>query len=297
MASFRAMTTDVSVLVPFRDASHEARLTELAAEVFERSEQTFSRFRPESELSRLNRSEGPFEASQELADALLRAQAYEELTGGLFNARVGGAMLAAGYDRTFPSLRARSDELVRSAPAPCPREALRIAGRTVERPAGVTIDLGGMIKGHTVDKVAAMLPAVAAVDAGGDMALRGDGFDGRGWIVDVEDPADPERVLMSFRVTNAAVATSAPNRRAWRRREGTAHHLIDPRTGAPSTSDLAQATVLAPNAERADVLAKAAYLAGHDRAVALIEASGMSGVLVRQDGRVTQVGPLELSHD
>lgn len=297
MATFRAMTTDVSVVVPFGDEAEEARLAQLAAKIFEHSEQTFSRFRPESELSRLNRAEGRFEASQELVHALVRAQRYEELTGGLFNARVGEAMVAAGYDRTFPALKAGRAKTERLAPTPCSNNRLCIVGHVVERPMDVSIDLGGMIKGHTVDRVAEVLPAVAAVDAGGDMALRGGGFDGEGWIVDVEDPRDAERVLLSFRVNDAAVATSAPNRRTWRMKNGRAHHLIDPRTGAPSTSDLLQATVVASTTERADVLAKVAYLAGHRAAVALLEVAAVSAVLVREDGRVTRIGPLEVTCD
>lgn len=297
MTTFRAMTTDVSVVVPFGDEAEEACLTKLAAEIFERSEQTFSRFRPESELSRLNRAEGPFEASPELIQALVRAQQYEELTGGLFNARVGRAMVAAGYDRSFPALKAGRAKTERLTPEPCAEERLGIVGHVVERPNAVSIDLGGMIKGHTVDRVAEMLPAISAVDAGGDMALRGGGFDGDGWIVDIEDPRNAERVLLSFRVKDAAVATSAPNRRTWRMKDGRAHHLIDPRTGAPSTSDLLQVTVVASTTERADVLAKAAYVAGHRAAVALLEAASIGAVLVREDGRVTRVGPLEVTCD
>ena len=106
------------------------------------------------------------------------------------------------------------------------------------------------------------VPPNAALDAGGDALLRGTGPDGQGWIVDVEDPADPTREVLTLRVRDRAVATSAPNRRRWRTELGRMHHLIDPGTGRPSESDLAQVTVLADGVEVAEVLAKPDPAAG-----------------------------------
>ncbi len=77
---------------------------------------------------------------------------------------------------------------------------------------------------------------------------------------------------------------------------GTAHHLIDPRTGAPAVSDLAQVTALAPTAERADVLAKVAFLLGADEGARLLAGPELGGVLITRDGSVRLVGELEVEH-
>jgi thiamine biosynthesis lipoprotein len=135
------------------------------------------------------------------------------------------------------------------------------------------------------------------IDAGGDAALRGEGPDGAGWLVDVEDPADARRVVKTLRIRDRAVATSAPNRRRWRTGAGAAHHLIDPRTGAPASSELAQVTVVAPDAEQADVLAKVAFVLGADEGARWLgRRPGIGGVLVLRDGSSLVVGELEVAH-
>lgn len=171
---------------------------------------------------------------------------------------------------------------------------LDLATGQVTRPPNLQLDLGGMIKGATVDRAALALPAIAALDAGGDIALRGAGPDGDGWVIDVEDPANPTKVLMSLRVCDGAVATSAANRRRWRVGGGWAHHLIDPALGAPAVTDLAQVTVIADTVERAEVLAKAVFIAGRRAGRELFASAGATGaVLVTRVGEVELVGHLE----
>ena len=167
--------------------------------------------------------------------------------------------------------------------------------RIVRRPASLQLDFGGFLKGRTVDRAAARAPAIALVDAGGDMVVRGAGPDGSGWLVDIEDPADARCTLATLRVSDRAIATSAANRRRWRAGSRTLHHLIDPRTGAPSTSDLAQVTVLAATAERADVYAKAAFLLGAAGGRALVAARpDLAAVFVHDDGTLEPIGDVEL---
>jgi thiamine biosynthesis lipoprotein len=253
--TFRAMNTDVTVLAPGLRPEQEHRLAREVAEIFEDSERRFSRFRPESELSRLNRSGRLMPASASFLAALGRAKRFSHLTGGRFNPAIGGALIAAGYDRSFESGGARCGSALDAPPLVLPFDRIEIdrRRRSVTLPPGVSLDFGGFIKGWTVDRAARLLPPNAALDAGGDALLRGAGPDGRGWIVDVEDPADPTREVLTLRVRDRAVATSAPNRRRWRTPFGEMHHLIDPGTGRPADSDLAQVTVLADSVKAAEV--------------------------------------------
>jgi thiamine biosynthesis lipoprotein len=161
--------------------------------------------------------------------------------------------------------------------------------RRVARPAHVQIDFGGFLKGLTVDRAAALATSAVMVDAGGDAAMRG-----APWTVDIEDPRDATRTIGEVAVRDGAVATSAANRRRWRRGAREMHHLIDPRTRAPAQTDVVQATVFAPTAELADVMAKVAFLLGSEDAVRVLDRRQLSAVLVLDGGAIRSVGTVEL---
>lgn len=296
MASFRAMGTEVTVLAPHESEQGEAQLAERVAAVFEEAEQRFSRFRSDSELSALNRAEGAVRVSRAMLDTLLAARSLVARTRGLFDPAVGAALIAAGYDRSFaPGALDRDDAPAWSPGARFDELSLDADAGVVHRPEHLQIDLGGFVKGLTADRAARLVEGVAAIDAGGDAVLRGEGPDGDGWLVDVEDPRDATRVLLTLRLRDRAVATSAPNRRRWRSGAQAMHHLIDPRTGRPSTTDLAQATVVAPCAAEAEALAKAVFVLGASEGARFLAGQpGCSGVLVEGSGAVRCVGELEV---
>lgn len=296
MQTFRAMNTDVTLRVPGLGLGDEAVLATAAAEHFADAERLYSRFDAVSELSSLNRATTPFVATRALFDALVDARAYVELTDGRFDPCIGGSLVALGYDRSFVPDRASPASSYRPARVASFLDVVLDAETcTVTRPEGVAIDLGGMAKGRTVDRVAATLPIPSVVDAGGDGVMRGEGLEGEGYLLDVEDPRDPARVLLSVHVADRAFATSAPNRRRWRVGDETRHHLVDPRTGASGLSDLAQVTVVASSAERADVLAKTLYLLGEREAARFVSRhADVAAVLVRHDGTTRLFGDLEV---
>ena len=297
MRTFDAMGTQVTVQVPALAEDAESSITAHVAHLFAQAELVFSRFRPDSELSRLNSAAGPFVVSDLMFDALARAADHARATRGIFDPTVGAALACAGYDRSFAAGELDADaEPRRPAIVPLGVDAWTLdpATHTVQLGPGVQLDLGGLVKGLTVDRAAALLRGAGAVDAGGDAVLRGAGPDGEGWLVDVEDPFDPASTVLTFRARDEAVATSAANRRAWRRGGLSMHHLIDPRTGAPADTDLVQATVVAATAERADVLAKVAFVLGVEAGAAFLNEARARAVLVRRDGAVVYVGALEV---
>jgi thiamine biosynthesis lipoprotein len=154
---------------------------------------------------------------------------------------------------------------------------------TITRPPGLRIDLGGSGKGHVADRVAALLASARAfvVDAGGDVALRGE------HEVHVAHPLGAEPAA-SLRLADTAIATSSVARRAWRTADGTAaHHLLDPATGRPAWTGLLSATALAPTVLEAETLAKIALLSGSG---AVLEERG--GVTVDEAGQVSTHGAL-----
>ena len=296
MGSFRAMGTEVTVLAPHESEQDEAALTERVAAVFEDAERRFSRFRVDSELSALNRADGAVRVSRAMLDTLLAARTFVARTRGLFDPAVGASLIAAGYDRSFtPGALDRDEGSAWPARARFDEVQIDEAHGVVLRAAHVQLDLGGFVKGLTVDRAARLVEGVAAIDAGGDAVLRGDGPDGDGWLVDVEDPADAARVLLTLRLRDRAVATSAPNRRRWHLGARAMHHLIDPRTGQPASTDLAQATVVASCAAEAEALAKAVFVLGASEGARFLAAQpACAGVLVERTGAVRCVGEMEV---
>lgn len=279
-------TVDLT-LVGDRATAAAWRLAEaLAAEW----EATFSRFRPDSELSRLNAAAGrPVPVSARLYDAVAAAVAGSRSSGGLFDPTILPALVALGYDRDFQEIDVTKQIALAGIAIPgVGGIALDPLARTVTLPAGVALDLGGIVKGLYADALAEMLadwPA-GVVSAGGDLRAWGDGPSGDGWLVGVEDPRDARRDVARLRV-RGGVATSGTNRRSWRHGDVEVHHLIDPRSGLPGERTLCSVTVVAPTAASAEVAATALFLAGGAAGALAGFGDGVGPALVvRRDGGV-----------
>jgi len=271
--AFRAMGTDIELLLEADDDSGAFAAVESE---FERLEQVMSRFRPDSELSRLN-ARGAMDVSPDLADVIGLAVAARARTGGRFDPTVHDAVAAAGYDRTFEEVEADSDAGTGSAPC---GGRVELDGLHVELEPGFRLDLGGIGKGFAAERVAERLALAGPclVNAGGDIALRGVPAEGV-WPVGVEDGP-------TLGLARAGLATSGRDRRRWRRGGRELHHLIDPRTGTPAETDLVRVTAVGRNAVDAEVLAKVLLLGGEREAVA----AGVPAVLVTADGRTVLAG-------
>jgi thiamine biosynthesis lipoprotein len=273
--TFRAMGCPITVMAVGCDQTRfeldAGRIVALA----EQWEQRFSRFRPESALSRLNAAAGtgPQTVEPLLFDLIRRAVELSRQSGGRFNPLVLPALISAGYDRTFREVKTRAG-WVAAAGAPAPAidliELDPVTGR-VGLPEGAQIDLGGIAKGAFVDAAHALVAEHwpgGTINAGGDLRLWGVPPDGPCWRVGIEDPHHPERDLALAEIRDpargGAIATSGRNRRRWRTDRGPAHHLIDPRTGAPARGRIETATVFAADATTADVAAKTLFLSGDD---------------------------------
>ncbi len=286
---FKAMGTTVTVVVP--DGDRTAGV--LVEGLFATWEATLSRFRPESELSRLNAAGGqPFRAS-----ALLRAVVEEALqaaraTDGVFDPALEQSMRAVGYDRTFDAVERDGPPLGPAIPGGAWREIeVDRAARTIRLPAGATLDLGGIAKGMAVDASVAVLAErgvrAGLVEAGGDLAAIGLPRGVPAWLVGVEVLTGVREVA----IVSGALATSGVSRRAWRRGGVEQHHLLDPRTGLPAANDLWSVTAAAATCAQAEVAAKVAFVLGRDAGARFLLGVGISALLIRRDGGEILVGP------
>jgi len=256
-----------------------------------------SRFREDSELSRLNRSpDQPMQVSPLLAQAIAAGLRGASLTEGAADPTVGVAVRLAGYDRDFAS--------VPSVGSPLRLQVQRVPGwravafnpstNTVRIPPGVEIDLGATAKALASDlAAAAALEATGSggvlVSLGGDIAVAGEPPDG-GWPVQTSEdsgaPIDDSEETVAIHA--GGIATSSTTVRRWIRGTVTLHHIIDPETGLPAAGPWRTATVVAASCVDANIASTAAIVMG-ERGVAWLEAQGLAARLVGVDGTIRRV--------
>lgn len=259
----------------------------------------FSRFQPDSEVTRLNQAlEETVAVSPMMRRVLDAAVRAAHATGGLVDPTLLGEIERAGYDSHFEGeglslavALALAPERAPGRPAPDSNwrrvRTDRRAG-TVTRPPGVRIDPGGIAKGVFADELASLLSGYGAfvVDCGGDMRLGGR----LGLVreVHVASPFD-DSTLHTFAVVRGGVATSGVGRRSWLDQDGRpAHHLLDPASGRPAFTGIVQVTALAPTATEAETLSKAALLSGPERADQILV---HGGAIVLEDGNFVVLDP------
>ena len=273
-------------------------------------ERAWSRFLPESELSLLNATGGghPVIVSPSTFALISHAVDAWRHTEGRFDPTGLAALSSWGYDRTFDDVVSGSQLQPAATAAACvsdrpnPLPLVGCAGigldpivRAVTLPVGLNLDLGGIGKGYAADLVTQELmdagARAACVDLGGDLRVMGPGPYDDAWETTFDAP-DLTTRIGRLRFGHGAVATSTRLRRRWRCGGVMLHHLLDPSTGAPADSGLATVTVIAGDAWWAEVLAKAAFVAGPVAGVRLLEQSGVEGLLVGDDGTIIETDGL-----
>ncbi|MCL4395647.1 MAG: FAD:protein FMN transferase [Chloroflexi bacterium] len=289
---FRAMGCQMIALVD-SDEAPAAGAVALVPAWFERWESSLSRFRPESELSRLNRQSGQVVPIGDVMFLVLQCSLdAAHASGGVVTPAVLDALQAAGYDRSFESLDA--DRSLSAGPAPAGDwRAIELdpIAQTVRVPAGMHLDLGGIAKGWAADQAVRRLSAYgpALVDAGGDISVSGALANGQRWPIAVANPLRPESDLALLMVREGGVATSGRDYRRWYHNGAPAHHIVDPDTGEPAITDVLAASVIAPTARQAEMAAKVAFILGGERGIAwLDQRDEFAGLLVRETGETVR---------
>jgi FAD:protein FMN transferase len=293
-ARLRAMGTDVHAIAV--DGPRE--LSAWVGERLERLESRWSRFRPSSELCQLNEAAGhPIVVSRTTYEVVARAVDAWRWTSGRYDPSVLSALVASGYDRNFDDVdRVGDGPVPKPVPAPgCAGIGLDPMARSIRLPLGVGLDLRGIGNGYAADLLATELVAAGALSAlinlGGDLRAAGTPPSGAGWMVDVDDPLEAGTGRLA--VTEGGIATSTSLRRSWSRGNEQLHHLVDPTTGKPATTGLASVTVIAGECWRAEVLAKAAFVAGPIAGRKIINEAGASGLFVHDDGHIDELARLD----
>lgn len=281
---FAAMGTRVHMIV----VGAPSELVFRASRRIDELEQRWSRFRADSELSRLNAAGGhPVEVSHDTWVLVSKACQAWRLSRGAFDPTVLEAVEANGYDRPF-------DEVV-ACPPPADRPAAASAGcrdielddrrRSIRLPHGVRLDPGGIGKGLAADLVAAELMRSGAtgtlVNIGGDMVALGEPPDGDEWVVEIDEPTVCPVPLSTVRFRRGGLATSVTTRRRWSTPDGDRHHLVDPATGESTRTPAVLASALACEGWLAEITTKAHIVGRVSPALASVPA-----LVLDRDGRM-----------
>jgi FAD:protein FMN transferase len=300
-ARFRALGTVASVLVTggaARDTAAAVLRDELAA-----VDAACSRFRADSELSRLNRASGRKQRiSHLLRDALAAVLGAAQATGGDVDPTCGRSLISLGYDRDFAEVHRAGQQAEPASLARVPAGGWQLVEldpvrRTARVPAGVLLDLGATAKAFAADRAALRIAAAAGcgvlVNLGGDIRVAGPPPDG-GWRVgiaddlgpgDAPDDAEPAQAVI---LTDGGLATSSTRVRSWRRGTAMMHHIVVPATGLPARTCWRTASVAAASCLDANAASTAAIIRG-DRATGWLRQLGLPARLVRHDGTTATV--------
>lgn len=297
-ASWEALGTKVVLRLTDGRALEEAQLA--VEEELEQIDRACSRFRSDSEISRLNANGGrAMRVSPLFAEALSLALRGAALTDGDVDPTVGQALVLAGYDRDWSELQDAHP------PAPRPAVSARFEGgwrtiwfdregRSARVPAGIALDLGASAKAWAADRAAAVAAAHGAcgalVSVGGDIAVAGTPPES-GWPVRVTDDhrAEPTADGQTVTIRGGGLATSSTTVRRWGRQGRTMHHILDPATGEPAAGSWRTASVAAGSCADANIATTAALVRG-DGAPEWLAQLGLPARLVANDGRVSTFG-------
>jgi len=257
-------------------------------DVMHHVDETMSPYKPESELSRINREAArcPVSVSQELFDLLSRSLDFSRLSEGAFDITFASAGHLYDYRQ---GIRPSDSDLAQACKSIGYEKLLLDRAQHSVRFAspGVRIDLGGFAKGYAVDMGAALLRNRgidnAIVTAGGDSHILGDRL-GRPWTIGIRDPRRSGQIVAVLPLKDVAVSTSGDYERYFEEGGVRYHHVLDPRTGK-SPSSVRSVTVIAPDGLTSEGLSKMVFVLGVQKGMQLIETQkNVDAVVVDADG-------------
>lgn len=262
--------------------SEEPRASAIVFDEFRRLDNIFNLFNEESELSKLN-ARGHIQASSDLFSVLQESKKFFEATDGAFDVTIAPVALlwkeAIGR-REVPEPLKIQEAMARVGFGYVYLDEENKTVRLLKE--GAMIDLGGIAKGYAVDQAIAKLREAgvtsALVNAGGNLYCLGKN-QRRLWRVGLRNPRLRKHLIERFTLKDEAVATSGDYEQYFIENSRRYSHLIDPKTGQPSTSGITSATVIAPNATTADALATAFSVTDIETTRQIL--SGLSGVGVQ----------------
>lgn len=289
---FRMFGTDADFQIIVESEAEKIEAEEnlvLAFEMLQNYEKMFSRFDPESELSKINSQLGIFtDVSMEVLEIAKHSLEQFEKTEGFFDPRIIEILEGVGYDRDFKHISKAELSEERNVDFQKAKLSEDIQIEDNKLKLNSRMDFAGLVKGWAVDEVAGYFFASGwkkfLVDLGGDMYFSGKDESGKPWHVDIEG-IDSQKVML--KLTDQAVATSGIGRRKWEMDGQRFHHLVDPKNPSRFLFELKSVTVIASKTEQADILAKTIFLMGKEGGMRYAEEKEIACAILDYRGNVS----------
>lgn len=262
---------------------------ELNAEL-EAINDSMSTYRPDSEISRLNKNDtgeaSPVSAG--LYNVLKEALRISAMTNGAFDVTVGPLVNLWGFGPTGHIEHAPQESEILEALSHTGADKILLdtASHAVRKSdPDIYIDLSAIAKGYAVDRLADILEDKGIlnymVEIGGELRLRGINDRGSEWVIAVEKPDPGSRsALTLIQPGQAAVATSGDYRNYFEENGVRYSHTIDPATGKPIMHSLASVSVINERCMTADALATALMVMGSDNGMAFAKEQKLSALFI-----------------
>ena len=268
-------------------SENDEALSEAKAEI-QRIDALFDRGNENSDIYRINKNKS-VDVSAETAEVIRAALSISDRTGGAFDITVAPVMDLWGfYGNEF---NVPSDDELQSTLEGVGYEKIQLGNTNISIPENTSIDLGGIGKGYTSDRIASLLKnrgvKSAIISLGGNVHAIGKRNDGSEWTVGITDPHNKSQLIGKLKISDKAVITSGAYQRYFEQDAITYHHIIDPTTGKSADSGLASVTVIADSGMTADGLSTALFVMGLDKAIELWRGSSdFDAVFVDDSGMI-----------
>lgn len=287
----------ITVVAPTADQG-EAAIEAGMAEV-RRFDAMMSLYKDDSEITRVNLAAGkaPVKVSPEMIEAVERAADISRRSGGVFDVTIG-PLVVLWQMRLKEGKVPTDEEIGRIRPLVNFRNIIinkKDSTIFLKRP-GMIMDLGGM-KGYIADQVAGLIKRRGITNAlialAGDIWALGHREDGKPWRIGVQHPREKDRTLAVLELSDRYVCTSGDYERFVIKERKRYHHILDPRTGKPSTGVIS-VTLVGERGALIDPLAKVPFIVGAEKGLSLIREYGAEAIIVDDQGKVTSTAGIVL---
>lgn len=297
------MGTAFEITAVSEDEKRAVKSIDAAITEIKRIERLISSWDPNSQTSNINRNAGvkPIKVDQELFELIKRSLKVSKLTEGAFDISYAAADRIWKFDGSMTKLPTNSD--IQASVSNIDYEMVTLDNQESTvflKKEGMKIGFGGIGKGYAANKAMQLMKNMGieggVVNASGDLISWGKQENGGDWRIGISDPTAPKKVMAWLVVGETAVITSGDYEKFFMNDGKRFAHIIDPRTGYPTTG-IKSVTIVCPDAELADALATSVFVLGEEEGLSLINAlKGIEGLLITDDNRLISSENLKLNY-
>jgi thiamine biosynthesis lipoprotein len=286
-----SMGTVVEITLVGDDEEGAKKAALQAFQEIKRIEQLMSPWINSSDVTRINQSAGKewVKVSPEMLRVIKKAQEISELSGGGFDITVGPLtqLWRTAREKGIPP---SAEELKQKLNLVNFRNLMiDQEGKVFLRKKGMAIDLGGIAKGHAVDRAFEVLRTLGyknlIVNAGGDLRVGGSKLD-QPWSIGIQAPRSSEKIMATVTISDSAIATSGDYEKFFMYQGKRYHHIFNPRNGLPA-EECQSVTIICKEGMVADALATAVFVLGPEKGYVLCQKlKGVDCLIVDKEGKV-----------